>query len=188
VDPRAAITSSELPRSSEWADLKLNTALGSYTELKHDTVLYAKQAYSNTLCEYPEAYVEPATGMYNRLARTCESLRIILETEPMGPLPSEWGRSPESTHAEVFASLSSICIELGEISEDEMDGKELTSDQVDLIKGIYTGSHSCGSGHPMEYDGWLLDLFSMVDLEDINFDSSLVTDICTGPYMERSPR
>ena len=33
-------------QSDAWLDKQLNTSLGSWTELKHDTILYAKQAYA----------------------------------------------------------------------------------------------------------------------------------------------
>ena len=36
----------EFMRSTSWLDKQLNTALGSWAELKHDTILYAKQVYA----------------------------------------------------------------------------------------------------------------------------------------------
>jgi hypothetical protein len=47
-------------RSEAWATRILNTQLASWAELRHDTVLYAKQSYTTSLgCSYPDAYVEP---------------------------------------------------------------------------------------------------------------------------------
>jgi len=62
-------------QSPAWLDKQLNTTLGSWTELKHDTILYAKQAYA----EYgngaaapeplpPRGYVEPVPVFFARLA------------------------------------------------------------------------------------------------------------------------
>ncbi len=43
-----------------WARRMLSTQLASWAELRHDTVLYAKQSYTNAaLCAYPDAYVSP---------------------------------------------------------------------------------------------------------------------------------
>jgi len=58
-------------RNSAWNDKSLLTALGSWTELRHDTILYAKQ--SGTECggeeepAYPRGYVEPNLEFWTRL-------------------------------------------------------------------------------------------------------------------------
>lgn len=60
--------------SAAWADKDLNTWLGSWTELRHDTILYAKQSYSaEATSVQPEprpvrGYVEPQPAVYARLA------------------------------------------------------------------------------------------------------------------------
>src|SRR5919108_6162840 len=55
-------------QSTAWQDKQLNTALGSWAELKHDTILYAKQPYGGLGgCGWPsppapivaQGYVEP---------------------------------------------------------------------------------------------------------------------------------
>jgi hypothetical protein len=39
---------------------KMNTQLSTWTELRHDNLLYAKQSYSGgTICSYPYSFVEP---------------------------------------------------------------------------------------------------------------------------------
>jgi hypothetical protein len=62
-------------RSPAWLDKQLHTALGSWTELKHDTVLHAKQVYAEhgngALAPEPlppRGYVEPLPGFFGRLA------------------------------------------------------------------------------------------------------------------------
>ena len=53
-------THPQFMRTLAWQDEKLNTALGSWAQLRHDTLLYAKQTYiPGTLCSYPEAFAEP---------------------------------------------------------------------------------------------------------------------------------
>ncbi len=68
----------EAMRTRAWAMKTLNTQLASWTHLRHDTILYAKQSYtaggSGRL--YPTGYVEPRVEFWNRLgamaARTAE--------------------------------------------------------------------------------------------------------------------
>ena len=55
-----------------WADKDLNASLGSWAELRHDTILYAKQSYtrkvSMPLEKDTRGYVEPNPELYGRLA------------------------------------------------------------------------------------------------------------------------
>lgn len=63
-------------RSEAWLDKQLTTALGSWTELKRDTILYAKQVYVERgydALQPPEperarGYVEPVPELYARVA------------------------------------------------------------------------------------------------------------------------
>lgn len=64
-------------KTSSWEDKQLNTALASWVELRHDTILYVKQSY--TMAELgsggiPEVagYVEPVPEFYTRLFNLTE--------------------------------------------------------------------------------------------------------------------
>ncbi|MBK7228053.1 MAG: DUF3160 domain-containing protein [Ignavibacteriales bacterium] len=47
---------------------KMNTQLASWTELRHDNLLYAKQSYTGgTICSYPYSYVEPFPEFFQTL-------------------------------------------------------------------------------------------------------------------------
>jgi hypothetical protein len=47
---------------------KLNTQLSSWTQLRHDNLLYAKQSYTGgSICSYPFTYIEPFPEFYNSL-------------------------------------------------------------------------------------------------------------------------
>ena len=53
-----------------WESKELNAALASWTELRHDTILYAKQSYTpgeTSIPEIPPGYVEPVPEFYGRL-------------------------------------------------------------------------------------------------------------------------
>jgi hypothetical protein len=65
-------------RSTAWPDKCLTSALGSWAELRHDTILYAKQSYTllgmaapvePPLREVPPSYVEPYPEVFRFLAR-----------------------------------------------------------------------------------------------------------------------
>jgi len=70
-------------RSQAWTDKQLNAALGSWAELRHDTILYAKQSVVECGGEGgekeppppPKGYVEPEVLMYWRLGLLAGQLR-----------------------------------------------------------------------------------------------------------------
>src|SRR4030095_6457757 len=62
----------------------LNTQLASYTELKHDTVLYAKQPYTAIfVCEYPAGFVEPVPEFWRRMKEIAEATAAGLDRLPV---------------------------------------------------------------------------------------------------------
>jgi hypothetical protein len=75
-----------------WSYEKLQTFAGSWTELRHDTILYAKQSYTPSLRSVPSppppntAYVEPypqtyrrLTGLLNMTLNGLEELQLLSE-------------------------------------------------------------------------------------------------------------
>ena len=71
-------------KSQAWEDKNIHTGLGSYAELKHDTVLYAKQPVAEMgggeewQEPYPN-YVEPAVEVYDRLLWLVQYSKTNLE-------------------------------------------------------------------------------------------------------------
>ena len=62
----------EFMKSKAWAFKDLNSQLGSWAQLKHDTILYGKQAAAEMgggeeEHEMPQSYVEPRVGLYDRM-------------------------------------------------------------------------------------------------------------------------
>ena len=69
-----------------WKYKSLNTALGSYTELKHDTILYGKQASAEGGGEIATAkyhYVEPNVALYGKLLYLTDQTIKVLEEQGM---------------------------------------------------------------------------------------------------------
>ncbi len=106
-----------------WADKSLATALGSWSELKHDTVLYGKQ--SGAECgggeEPPQikGYIEPSIEVYEKLLWLNRYSRVNLKER--GLLDG----SVESKLQE-FDDLLKFLIKC---SVKELEGEELTSDE-----------------------------------------------------------
>jgi len=68
-------------QSDAWLDKQLLTALGSWAELRHDTILYTKQSSvtatsTHTSTPEPEyhGFVEPVPRVYSRLNSLCQTM------------------------------------------------------------------------------------------------------------------
>lgn len=80
-------------RNNAWLDKSLNTALASWAELRHDTILYAKQSVTSECGDGeeppppPKGYVEPNPHLYSRLIWLNEATQKGLKER--GLLPRE---------------------------------------------------------------------------------------------------
>jgi hypothetical protein len=81
-------------QTAAWQDKQLLTALASWAELRHDTILYAKQSYTVGTTAVPgslgRGYVEPVPEFYNRLRALTQmtstglaSLNLLDSTQSM---------------------------------------------------------------------------------------------------------
>ena len=119
-------------KNEAWLDKELQTSLGSWTELRHDTILYAKQSYTmltRALPIRPEltyGYVEPYPEVYRRIREMMADLRKNLaELEIFVP-----GIPEKITEFEIVLG------HLAAISEKELEGRELTKQDYELIWNI----------------------------------------------------
>jgi hypothetical protein len=117
-------------RTEAWGDKQLTAALASWTELRHDTILYAKQSYTALMglpfYEPFMGYVEPVPEFYTRLLGLTEMTR-----EGLGNL-EVLDESSESR----LTWLENALGRLIEISEKELAGDPLTSDDYQYIQGF----------------------------------------------------
>ncbi len=121
-------------QNQQWARKNLMTFLGSYTELKHDTVLYAKQAIAEMGgADIPKrddrGYAEPEPELYRRLAVLTGATSEGLEN---------YGLLSDG-NKESLGILKDLAERLQVISEKELRGETLTDEEYELIRS-YGGS------------------------------------------------
>ena len=114
-------------RNLAWTRKDLHTALGSWTELKHDTILYAKQAYTE-LGGGPfelevQGYVEPNPEAYARLAALTRMTINGLEERQL----------LSGVDKDSLERLERILLLLKGIAEKELQGIALDEEEKDLI-------------------------------------------------------
>lgn len=115
-------------RTDAWQKRVLNTVLASWTELRHDTILYAKQSYTPWAGAAPPDtnYVEPVPEFYGRLHSLSQMTREGLTG--LGVIPGEM-----DTKLEYFEGLLTGAID---ISNKELTGEELSSSDNSFIEHL----------------------------------------------------
>ena len=119
-------------QTEAWTDKELQTVLASWTELRHDTILYAKQSYTPAATAAPPqpkpvvGYVEPVPEFYSRM--------LSLTTMTNEGL----NRLDALTHQERsrLESLENILGSLIRISKDELEGKDLKETDYEFIRNF----------------------------------------------------
>jgi len=121
-------------QNEEWTKKNLESFAGSFTELKHDTILYSKQVLAEMGGGEDETiddrgYAEPEPLIYARFAHLAAATRQGLE---------KYGMLSEEK-AEDLTRLSDMAEQLREISEKELRDEVLTEEEYEFIEA-YGGS------------------------------------------------
>jgi len=154
-------------RSEAFADLRYNTTLASYAQLRHNHVLIAGQAYGEGGCEIPSGYLEPAPEVYDALAHYAE-----LGAQRLGEL------SPTSEIHDYFVRLGKLARVFAKISRIEVAGQPLP-DEAQRFLGMVSEIYPYGSDGIPTYTGWYFDLF--LDRNDAISRADLIADYVTSP-------
>ena len=153
-------------RTDAWARRTLLTQLGSWSELRHDTILYAKQSYSTyILCKFPDAYVDPYPEVYRRLAQSSDlGLAFVKSLENVSGKKHDAIRDYFSGAKQTFGKLE-------EMARRELEGKRLTTEQLAFVNDMIVahespGGGGCGGGGETTYSGWYRQLFYTAEVQD----------------------
>jgi hypothetical protein len=109
-------------QTEAWDAKSHQTGFGSYTELKHDTILYTKQAVAEGGGEepppLPRHWVEPEPVVFERLASITDLMRTGLESRNL--LPDEYSF--------LLTDLERFYTWLGGIARDELAGLPISEE------------------------------------------------------------
>ncbi len=152
-------------RTESWGRRVLGTQLASWAQLRHDTLLYAKQSYgAGNSCEFPDAYVDPYPEFFHGIARFAEVGRVALD---------EIGF--EGAGSEYFERLGIIASRLAEMAEFQRTGQPHSEEHLAFINDAIRIEEGCGS--PFQ-TGWYAQLFYGDD--GLAFDPT-IADVHTDP-------
>lgn len=162
-------------QSPAWVDKELQTVLGSWTELRHDTILYAKQSYTVAGKGMPPepkltyGYVEPYPEVYARLEEMMKDLRnnlIALDLAIEG-IP------------EKIKEFEELLDKLKIISEKEISNSPLSNEEYELIWNIGSKLTSL-----KEFPSEILEKITSDTDEKMEIVADVHTDVNTGQVLE----
>ena len=164
-------------QSTAWLDKQINTVLGSWTELKHDTILYAKQAYAEmgagpTPPEPvpPKGYVEPVPAFYARLAALTAMTRDGLGSRGLLAAADD----------DSLQRLEELAHSFQAMAEKELRGEPLTEEEHALIR-YYGGELEHLTMAAADTEGGEPGGYPEMDEEP---QAAVVADVATDPLPE----
>lgn len=122
----------EFMRNAAWQDKTLSSALGSWTELRHDTILYGEQSASemgdgdDPPPPFVKGFVEPNVAVYERLIALSKQSRTELQQRKL----------IESDGVDHFKAYEELLGFLASMSRKELAGTPLTRAQHQRIRKI----------------------------------------------------
>lgn len=118
-------------RNDAWERKDLVSALGSFAELKHDTVLYGKAVMAEMGGggeeNIPKSYVEPNVELYEKLNWLLEFTKVNLKNRQM----------LSEKYEEKLNNFQNMIIKFRDISIKELQNESLTDDE--LLDLLYIG-------------------------------------------------
>ena len=140
-----------------YSDLRLDSVLAAFGQLKHNFVLIAGESYFEGGCEIPDGYVEPAPATYDALLAYAErGQRAMAILDPDDKLGAR----------SYFERLGNVLRVLRRIQSDELADRELTTDErgfLSMVAEMEPGS----TGGPPSYTGWWFDMFRQRELDGL---------------------
>jgi len=176
-------------RTTAWKHRVMSTQLMSWTQLRHDTLLYAEQSFTPpAICEFPDGYVDPYPELWKRLSEMALQYRNLLAPlnlsgeffvaprlppwdGPLFPL-RDWnslvglpGGIPidrGSRIAEMTTHLenfSNRCLTLEGIARQQLAGLPHTPEMHEFVKDTVETFSSESCAGIRQYTGWFPNLY-----------------------------
>lgn len=176
----------QVMQTKAWQMKQLQTQMASWSQLRHDTILYAKQSYTGGVsCEYPAGYVEPYPEFYAAIAKfgkiagaKFESIDFVAMLDPEKDKHAiRTVKHFQDACPKFFKGFTETVERLESLARKELASEPFTADDVAFLKKTID-KRGGGSGPP-HYDGWFSSLFFQRTSTDA-WDPEIV-DVHTDP-------
>jgi hypothetical protein len=138
-------------RTPAWRDKTAQTQLASWAQLRHDTLLYAKQSYTGVPgCEHPAGFVEPYPAFFQRLEDLADVAGQVLTN-------AKWQDPGMKTQlTQFFANWKARMGTLRQIAQKELAGQDPDAQDQKFLKETVMSNQGCAG--PV-FGGWYVSLF-----------------------------
>ncbi len=159
----------EAMRTRAWAMKTLETQLASWTELRHDTLLYVKESYTEpVLCGYPAGFVEPIPGFWLNMQQLAHVTAGALSQLPLSGQVTVSNHTGFGTATFDLAAVRAQEVEflntfagqmatLQDMAERELAQQPFTAEETQLLKDVversidYVGVRTWSGWYPALY-------------------------------------
>lgn len=170
-------------RTSAWADKMLQTQLASWTQLRHDNILYVKQSFSGALCQYPAGYVEPYPRFYAAVADYAQAQQSHLTQLDPARLTDGEERIRQTATTQ-FGRLAAAAAQLQTLAEKELRLEPFSPAEEKFLKE--TAVRKPADFYQPQWAGWYPELFleykrAAYQIDRKDKSPALIADIHTDP-------
>jgi len=173
---------SSLPRymqTGAWWQKTLNTQLTSWTELRHDNLLYGKQSYTGGLgCYYPAGYVEPVPHFYAQVENLANRFADVLKTVDVG---MDFNKQTIDYMISTLLLIANVSDRLESIANKELTGTPLNNDESDLFTNWLGKGGGCVDTYLGTYTSMMYGVPWEISEDDPDY---VVADVHTQPTDE----
>jgi len=126
-------------KSPQWEKKNLNTALASWTELKHDAILYAKQPMGAECGGYGppdpvlKSYVEPNIAFWQKAITLLDNTKNILQSFNLETEKSITGTNALKEIADMLLNISKKEFSGGTITDEEYKSLEIIGSSIEYL-------------------------------------------------------
>lgn len=176
LSPDEAAPPAGVTPTDAWQRRVLNAQLGSWAELRHDTILYVKQSYTaGVTCEFPDAYVDPYPEFYTRLGELAQAMSALADELPANA--AALGDSMRTWATE----FGLVTAKLAQMAENQASGTPHSQELLDFINDAvkWDEQNICGGTSYSNLAGWYLRLYAD-EYAGLFFDPT-IADVHTQP-------
>jgi hypothetical protein len=167
-EPTTGANFPQAMRTHAWSLKNLNTQLASWTHLRHNTVLYAKQSYSGgIICSYPKAYVEPVPKFWNAMKKMAGTAADLIGALELAPRQITYMRDQywqvqydskrvQSNQVTFLRAFSERMAMMEDIAVRELAHQPLTAEQIEALRNVVEIQQTYDG---RRYTGWYPNLF-----------------------------
>lgn len=156
-------------QTAAWWQKTMNTQLASWSQLRHDFLLYAKQPYTSfNICSYPDCFVEPVPELFSSILTFFNKLdNSVHSLTEEGFVDYQFDQ--------VVDAFKNICNKLIDISNKEIQGIPLNSNDIKFANSLIRppGSDNCVP----TWGGWYFDIFYGIKRQNEQHGDNSLPDI-----------